>query len=80
MVACPHEVNIHQALRNGQVHVGFCNQGFSSYDKNIMCVNPPCYCVKKYKNSFLEMTLVEEVVCLCHNLKRKMDEENYRHV
>ncbi len=61
----PHEVNKNQALKNGQVHVGFCNQGLSSTDKNIM-VNPPCYCVKKYKNSFLEMTLVEEVVCLCH--------------
>ncbi len=35
-----------------------------------MCVYPPCYCVKKYKNSFLEMTLVEEVVCLCHIISR----------
>ncbi len=70
MVVRPHEVNKHQALKNGQVHVGFCNQGLSSTDNNIMCINPPCYCVKKYKNSFLEMTLVEEVVCLCHIISR----------
>ncbi len=70
MVVRPHEVNKHQALKKAKYMWASATKGCQVLTR-ISCASIHPAIVKKiYKNFFLEMTLVEEVVCLCHIISR----------